>query len=86
MTVHLKYHDSLRQDKYGYKTFSKIIENLKCLQNMNLPVIINCNINSKNYDGIDELLELLKNKISFPVCYSLIFDDMKSEIKNTKTM
>lgn len=57
-------HDSRRKNITGESTFDKLIENVNALLNNSLTATIRINIDKENISHVDELLDVLRDKIS----------------------
>jgi len=57
-------HDSRRRSVTGESTFDKLIDRVNFLLNENLSVIVRINIDKENIDRVDELLDVLSERIT----------------------
>ena len=77
-------HNSFRKTESNEGTFQVIINNLKKAQELNVPVILNNNLNYKNHDRVEELiLTLKKEKITYPLYFSDVFDCKHNKENNS---
>lgn len=57
-------HDSRRRSVTGESTFDRLIDRVNLLLNENLSVIVRINIDKDNIDRVDELLDILSERIN----------------------
>ena len=84
-----KIHDARRISIDGSSTFDKLVNRANDLLNANLEVIVRINIDKENLEHVDELLEILRDrierheKLKIDLRHSIMLGDNK-DIDNIK--